>query len=97
MRYSEEEKAMWLEDWKRSGKSVNAYARENGLVPWTFNKWTKEEREPQSGFVEIPAPVMPAPHAPEIVIEKGGVKIRIPLAASGGTLRAVMEGLGVAV
>jgi len=94
MRYSEEEKAMWLEDWKRSGKSVNAYARENGLVPWTFNKWTKEEQEPQSGFVEIPAPVMPAP---EIVIEKGDVKIRIPLEISGGALRAVMEGLGAAL
>ena len=33
MKYSEEEKAMWLEDWRQSGKSVWAYAKANGLNP----------------------------------------------------------------
>ena len=51
MKYSKEEKTMWLEDWKQSGKSANAYAKENGLVPWTFNKWTKDEVK--TNFVEI--------------------------------------------
>jgi hypothetical protein len=27
MKFSEEEKAMWLEDWGRSGKSAWAYAK----------------------------------------------------------------------
>jgi hypothetical protein len=45
MKFSEEEKAMWLEDWGRSGKSAWVYARENGLVPQTFLKWAKAGTE----------------------------------------------------
>jgi transposase-like protein len=36
--YSKEEKAKRLEDWKQSGKSQWAYAKENGISPQTFNK-----------------------------------------------------------
>ena len=97
MRYSSEEKAMWLEDWKRSGKSANAYARENGLVPWRFNKWTKEEQEQESGFVEIPASTMPVRPMPEILIEKGDVRIHIPLGIGRNELRGFMECLGAAL
>jgi transposase-like protein len=35
-KYSEEEKAMWLEDWKADGKSLGAYAKANGLNPQTL-------------------------------------------------------------
>jgi hypothetical protein len=45
MKFSEEEKAMWLEDWRRSEKSAWAYAMENGLVPQTFVKWAKAETD----------------------------------------------------
>ena len=41
MQYSEEEKEMWLEDWRQSGKPAWAYAKANGLNPQTFAKWTK--------------------------------------------------------
>ena len=53
MQFSTEEKAMWLEDWRQSGKSAWAYAKENGLVPQTFVRWTKLENEPNIGFVEV--------------------------------------------
>jgi len=98
MRYSKEEKAKLLEGWKQSGKSVCAYVKENGLVRWTFHKRLKAERGSWQRFVEIPLRAeRPAPNAPEIVIEKGGVTIRVPLVISGGALRAVMEGLGAAL
>ena len=45
MKYSVEEKAMWLEDWKQSGKSKWGYAKENGLNTQTFIK------EPINKFV----------------------------------------------
>jgi hypothetical protein len=79
MRYSEEEKAMWLEDWKRSGKSAWAYAKEAGLNPQVFDKWTKSGTEEKTCFVEVQAqvPVLSA-NMPEILIEKGEVKIHIP-------------------
>ena len=70
MQYSSEEKAGLLEEWRRSGKSISAYAREKGLVRWTFTKWLKAERETKPCFVEVAAQ---AAHAPpqEIRIERG--------------------------
>jgi len=96
MRFSEEEKAMRLEDWRQSGKSAWTYAKTNGLNPQTFVKWTKTEAE--QCFVEVPVPAMPrAQCEPEILIEKGEVKIHIPLISGSRELRAVIEWLGRAV
>jgi transposase-like protein len=98
MNYSREEKAKLLEGWRRSGKSISAYVKEKGLVRWTFTKWLKAERDAKSGFVEVPAAVLkPTEQAPQILIEKGDVKIHIPLGTGCGELRAVMEWLGAAV
>ena len=97
MRFSKEEKAMWLADWQHSGKSAWAYAKENGLVAQTFIRWTKEAPEPPQHFVEVAAQAMPLHHLPEMLIEKGDVKIHIPLSIGSGALRAVMEGLGAAL
>jgi len=98
MNYSKEEKAKLLEGWKRSGKSISAYVKEKGLVRWTFTKWLKAERDSKFRFVEVPAAVLKttAP-VPQILIEKGDVKIHIPLGTCSGELRAVMEWLGEAL
>jgi len=104
MRYSKEEKAMWLEDWKASGKSAWTYAKENGLNQQTFINWTKAESDTKQYFVEIPtistanaAMVKQSMGIPEIFIEKGEVKIYIPLMINHNQLRAVIEGLGTAL
>jgi transposase-like protein len=98
MNYSREEKAKLLEGWRESGKSISAYVKEKGIVRWTFTKWLKAEREGKSGFVEVSAAALELiAQEPEILIEKGDVKIHIPLGSGSGELRAVMEGLGVAV
>jgi transposase-like protein len=98
MKFSEEEKAMWLEDWKLSGRSAWAYAKENGLNPQTFVKWTRAETEEHTCFVEVQAqlPTLAA-NMPEILIEKGGMKIHIPLMTGRGELQAIMEGLGASL
>ena len=94
MQYSKEEKAMWLEDWRRSGKNAWAYAKENGISPNTFFGWAKREGKQATGFVEIPAHKKPEPEpAQEILVEKGDIKIRIPLSAWAECAGAVMEGL----
>jgi hypothetical protein len=95
-KYSAEEKGMWLEDWKASGKKAWAYAKENGLNPQTFTKWTKGNREVPQQFVEV-KPHLPeaARYIPEILIEKGDVKIHIPVGINRQELRAVVESLGV--
>ena len=97
MKFSKEEKVRLLEGWRQSGKSISAYVRENGLVRWTFTKWLKAERDTKPCFVEIPAAVSAAwPGAPEILIEKGNLKIHLPLAVGDGGLCAVVESLGAA-
>ena len=93
-KYSEEEKAMWLEDWKSSGKSLGAYAKANDLNPQTLRNWKKAEPV-QSGFVEILHEIKKdINHYPEILIEKGEIKIHIPIAINRNDLRAVIESLG---
>ena len=98
MHYSKEEKTMWLDDWRQSGKGAWAYARENGLIPQTFFGWTKKEEKVKSDFVEVhPKAIMPVTQGLEILIEKGDVRIHIPLGISRGELHMVMEGLGAAL
>ena len=97
-RYSKEERAMWLEDWRQSGKGAWAYAKENGITPQTFVNWTKPKNETSQSFIEVPATLTQGTRQmPEILIEKGDVKIHIPLMIGRAELRAVMEGLGAAL
>ena len=94
MKFSEEERAMWLEDWRRSGKNAWTYAKENGLIPQTFCGWVKREAENTSGFVEIPERIKPRQEQPqEILIEKGEIKIHIPLSLWACGSAAIIEGL----
>jgi len=100
MRYSEEEKTKRLEDWRQSGQSAWAYAKANGLNARTFKKWTKLKTETNHSFVEVPINqvsthvISPIMKTPEILIERGDVKIHIPLLLNQFELRSVMEGLG---
>jgi len=92
MKFSEEEKAMWLEDWRKSGKRAWAYAKENGLTPQTFVGWTKAKTGNKPCFVEVPLPAMAGTQCePEILIEKGEVKIHIPLTIGSSELRTIID------
>jgi 4-aminobutyrate aminotransferase-like enzyme len=92
MPYSKEEKAMWLEDWHGSGKKAWAYAKENGLIPQTFCSWVKRETKKKTGFVEIPAKaIFPCETKQELVIEKGCIKIRVPLSCSKKDLQTIIS------
>jgi len=93
MRFSEEEKAMWLEDWRRSGKKAWTYAKENGLTPQTFVGWTKTKTGNESCFVEVPTEAISVECKEEILIEKGELKIHIPLTIGSRGLRAIIDAL----
>jgi transposase-like protein len=94
-RHSTEEKAALLEQWKASGKGAWAFAEENGIKGQTFSKWIKKQEGGGKQFFEI-RPEKIACCAGEIVVEKGDIKVRLPLGMSGKEIRAVMEGTGVA-
>ena len=89
MKISKEEKTRLLEEWKRSGKSAWAFAKEKGYKQQTFAKWVKAEKETQGGFVEIRQSVKSAIN-PEMLIEKGDIRIHIPLGMSSRELSAVI-------
>ena len=97
MTYSKEEKTMWLEDWQKSGKGAWTYARENGLIPQTFVTWTKKTTKEKNEFVEIKAQLKANLQTTEMVIEKGGIKIHIPLGINSADLGIVLAGLRAAV
>jgi hypothetical protein len=96
MRFSKEDKARHLACWRESGQSISAYVKEHGLVRWTFHKWLRADRECDPCFVEIPSHAITLPvSVSEIFIEKGDVRIRIPLGLSLVELRTVVLGLGI--
>jgi transposase-like protein len=93
-RYSTEEKAVWLEQWKASGKGARVFAEEHGLKGQTFSRWIKQQEGGGKQFVEI-RPERIACCAGEIIVEKGDIKVHLPLGMRGKEIRAVMEGTGV--
>ena len=98
MRFSNEEKTKWLESWRKSGKRAFTFAKENGLCPQTFSRWTKIKQESRSDFIEIPLELIPPmKDNHEILIEKGIMKIHIPLSLGCSELRAIFGALGEAV
>ena len=97
MTYSKDEKAMWLEDWQKSGKGAWRYARENGLIPQTFVTWTKKATKNKNEFVEIKAPFKTKLQAAGIIVEKGDIKIHIPLGISSADFGTILGSLRVAV
>jgi len=98
MQYSKEEKAMWLEDWRQSGKTAWVYAKENGLVPQTFVSWTKSGSKNKQPLVEIPAKTLQSSrHHKALIIEKGEVKMHIPLTVDGDELQKFIVTLAAAL
>jgi len=98
MQYSKEEKAMWLEDWRQSGKTAWVYAKENGLVPQTFTSWTKTRNKNKQPLVEVPVKMLQSTrHHKALTIEKGEVKIHIPLTVDGEELQKFIVTLAAAL
>jgi hypothetical protein len=89
---------MWVEDWRQSGKSAWVYAKENGLVPQTFTNWTKTRSKNKQPLVEVPAQKLQSSrHVKEIIMEKGEVKIHIPLTVDGEELQKFIVTLAAAL
>jgi hypothetical protein len=77
---------MWVDDWKGSGQSLSAYAKANGINFQRLKKWT-EVPEAKRDFIEISSPIQERPECmPEILIEKGEIRIHLPLAINRNDL-----------
>ena len=52
MKLTREEKAWFVEEWKKSGKTKGAFAKELGINAQTFINWTRKEQT-EVPFVEV--------------------------------------------
>jgi transposase-like protein len=94
MRYSEEERELVISEWKASGLSRTAFARANRLNPQTLQNWTRERERP---LVEIPASTAAVALAsPEIIVEKGAIRVRLPGELGAKLLPVALRVLGEA-
>jgi hypothetical protein len=82
-----------LSSGKPAAKEHGLFAEEHGIKGQTFSQWVKKQEGRGKQFVEIRTERI-ACHAGEIVVEKGDIKVRLPLGMSGKEIRAVMEGTG---
>jgi len=100
MTFSKEEKAKKLEEWKMSGKSKWAFAKENRINQQTFANWVNKEKA--IGFVEIKPNSkslvqVAQTECSQMVIEKGDIKIHLPIVMSSKDLTAIIESLREAI
>jgi hypothetical protein len=94
MRFSKEEKAIWLSKWRKSKKKAWTFARENNLSPQTFLKWTKVETKSKPDFVQVPSTIIqPLQAVQELVIEKDEMKIHIPVSIEYNALCVIFTAL----
>jgi transposase-like protein len=91
--YSEKERERHLEKWKNGSMSKAAYAKSVGIHPTTFYTWARGTGEEKQEFIEIKGKRIPDNNQ-EIVIEKDGTIIRLPLSADANNLQTVLNALG---
>jgi len=92
---TKKERQEHIERWKEGGMSKNAYAISAGISPRTFLGWTWQEMEKKDlGFIEIPKKTFTG-NFNEIVIEKDGIIMRVPMSVCLQELQTVFTALGV--
>ena len=106
-RYSVEERERLVEEWRQSGKSKWAFAKELGLSAQTLNNWTKKaEKEGKVQFVEVSAQLEREADqgrtgllgartfcAREVVVEQEDARVRLPQGATREDLALALEAL----
>lgn len=94
-RYSEEEKRIHIEQWRKGGQSRSAYATEHGLAQQTFSKWVSNVEKKNNGFIEIPreigGTVKNRGKRNRMLIRKGDLSFLVPLDAEKEMLKHLIE------
>ena len=91
--YAETERFKHVENWKNGTLSKAAYAKSAGIVPTTFYTWIRQAESTERNFVEIDQRNIPK-SIHDMVIEKGGISIRLPVSTGEEELKTLFEALG---
>ena len=91
--YTRKEREEHLEKWKAGNLSKSQYATEAGILKTTFYSWAHGQVQKEAkGFVEVRTEE-PVYGYERMVVEKGTVKIHIPLSAKEEDLRKIVNAL----
>ncbi len=77
--YEKEEKQMLLEEYKSSGKGINAFAEEKGIPSTTLRDWIKEDNNLTFGAIEIKGSSSPVPRTIKLATVFATENMRIEL------------------
>ncbi len=77
--YEKEEKQALLEEYKSSGKGINAFAEEKGIPSTTLRDWVKEDNNLTFGSIEIKGSSLPIPRKikPTTVFATENIRIEL--------------------
>lgn len=87
-------RAFWVQQvdaWSRSGLSLNAYARQQGLASSSLCRWQRVLTSQDSMPAMVPVRVMPA--AAPIVLAQGNWHLSLPASTSPAWLAELLQGL----
>jgi len=89
--------AQWrglVEEWRASGLSKEAFARSHGVSPSTLGWWTCRFRNevPAPRFLEVVV-APPAAPAPDLLVELGDLRVRVPRGFDAAELRRLVDAL----
>ena len=77
IKFTEDEKIQFVEDWRTSGLNKKKYAEQNGLVYNSFKTWKDKTKETQKkNFVETPS--INSLQEEKIKVRKNGIEIEFP-------------------
>jgi transposase-like protein len=97
-RYNDKDKAWLVQEWKQSGKSKWAFAKELGLPYQTFSRWTRSP-ECGQGFVEVSGKLEEEAVEPgertgcALVVEYGSFRVHLPAGVTQKDLAVVVQAL----
>ena len=91
--YAETERLKHVENWKNGTLGKAAYAKSAGIIPTTFYTWIRQAESKKQHFVEIEQKSI-TKRIQDMVIEKGGISIRLPVSTGEEELKTLFEALG---
>jgi transposase-like protein len=91
--YTEAERLEHVESWKSGKLSRAAYAKSAGIVPTTFYTWIRHAESKGQNFVEIDRRIIPG-NTQDMVIERGSIRICLPVSTGKKELQTIFEALG---
>jgi hypothetical protein len=100
VRYSPEQRAAWVNEFRGSGETQQTFARRRGIKWTTFRNWLYRRsgrmpaRPSAVGFQEIQIAALrpPAPWGAEIALE-GGTVVRLQAGADPQWVQAILQPL----